>query len=36
VRKQNLMEPVGRLRQLSDTRICELADKVRVAMGCSP
>ena len=36
VRKQNLIEPTGRLRQLSDKRICELADKVSIAMGCTP
>ncbi len=36
VRKQNLIEPTGRLRQLSDRRICELAGKVSIAMGCTP
>ena len=36
VRKQSLIEPQGRLRQLSDRRVCELANKVRAAMGCSP
>ena len=35
VRKQSLIEPTGRLRQLSDKRICELASKVSIAMGCS-
>ena len=36
VRKQSLIEPTGRLRQLSDKRICELAGKVSIAMGCTP
>ena len=36
VRKQNLLEPRGRLRQLSNSRICELAAKVGLAMGCRP
>jgi mRNA interferase MazF len=35
VRKQSLMEPRARLRQLSDRRICELASKVQIAMGCA-
>jgi mRNA interferase MazF len=35
VRKQNLIEPTGRLRRLSDRRICELAGKVGIAMGCA-
>jgi mRNA interferase MazF len=35
VRKQSLIEPTGRLRQLSDKRICELAGKVSIAMGCT-
>jgi len=35
VRKQSLIEPHGRLRTLSDRRVCELAHKVRVAMGCA-
>jgi len=34
VRKQSLMEPEGRLRRLSDRRICELAERVSAAMGC--
>jgi mRNA interferase MazF len=34
VRKQSLIEPRTRLRQLSDRRICELAEKVSMAMGC--
>jgi mRNA interferase MazF len=36
VRKASLIEPGSRLRKLSDKRICELASKVRVAMGCVP
>ena len=36
VRKQSLVEPHGRLRQLGDRRVCELAAKVSVAMGCAP
>ncbi len=36
VRKQSLIEPKGRLRQLSDKRVCELASKVSIAMGCTP
>src|SRR5437016_525065 len=34
VRKIDLVEPRGRLRQIPDSRICELAGKVRIAMGC--
>lgn len=34
VRKQSLIEAQGRLRQLSDSRVCELAGKVNLAMGC--
>ena len=34
VRKRNLIEPQGRLRPLADRRICELAAKVAMAMGC--
>jgi mRNA interferase MazF len=34
IRKQSLVEPGGQLRRLSDRRICELADKVSLAMGC--
>jgi mRNA interferase MazF len=36
VRKQSLIEPRGRLRQISDRRVCELASKVNLAMGCAP
>ena len=35
VRKQSLVEPHSRLRQLSDKRVCELAAKVSIAMGCT-
>lgn len=35
VRKQNLVEPRAHLRQLTNRRICELASKVRIAMGCT-
>jgi len=35
VRKQNLLESRGRLRQLSNSRICELASKVLIATGCA-
>ena len=34
VLKQSLIEPYTRLRQLGDRRVCELAGKVRLAMGC--
>jgi mRNA-degrading endonuclease toxin of MazEF toxin-antitoxin module len=36
VRKQSLVEPGGRLRRLSNSRICELASKVLIATGCAP
>jgi mRNA interferase MazF len=36
VGKQSLVEPRGRLRQLGDRRVCELAGKVKLAMGCAP
>jgi mRNA-degrading endonuclease toxin of MazEF toxin-antitoxin module len=36
LRKQSLAEPHGRLRRLSNTRICELAHKVLIATGCAP
>lgn len=35
VRKLSLIEPKGRLRHLSDRRVCELAAKVSLAMGCN-
>jgi mRNA-degrading endonuclease toxin of MazEF toxin-antitoxin module len=34
VRKESLIEPKLALRALSHTRICQIADAVRVAMGC--
>ncbi len=36
VRKQSLIEPQGRLRRLGDRRVCELAARVSMAMGCTP
>lgn len=36
VRKSHLVESRARLRQLSDKRICELAGKIALAMGCAP
>ena len=35
VLKADLVEPRSRLRQISHTRICELANKVSIAMGCA-
>jgi mRNA-degrading endonuclease toxin of MazEF toxin-antitoxin module len=34
VRKTSLVPPHTRLRQLSDRRVCEIAAKVQLAMGC--
>jgi len=34
VRKESLIEPRHPLRTLSNTRICQIADAVRIAMGC--
>ena len=34
VRKEALNEPKQRLRNLSHSRICEIADKIKIAMGC--
>jgi mRNA-degrading endonuclease toxin of MazEF toxin-antitoxin module len=34
VLKTSLREPRGKLRMLSNTRICEVADALRFAMGC--
>jgi len=34
VRKQSLVQPRNRLRRLSDRRVCELAARVSLAMGC--
>jgi len=36
VRKQSLFEPRGHLRKLGNRRVCELAAKVALAMGCLP
>jgi mRNA-degrading endonuclease toxin of MazEF toxin-antitoxin module len=36
VRKESLIEPRERLRTLSNARICQIADTVRLAMGCPP
>ena len=35
VRKHSLTEPHSNPRRLSDKRVCELADKVVIAMGCT-
>jgi mRNA-degrading endonuclease toxin of MazEF toxin-antitoxin module len=35
VLKVDLVEPRNRLRTLSDRRICELATKVSISMGCA-
>jgi mRNA-degrading endonuclease toxin of MazEF toxin-antitoxin module len=34
VKKEFLVEPKSPLRTLSNTRVCQIADKVRMAMGC--
>ena len=34
VRKETLREPRTQLRSLTHSRICELAEKVKIAMGC--
>jgi mRNA-degrading endonuclease toxin of MazEF toxin-antitoxin module len=34
VRKEFLIEPKSPLRTLSNTRICQITDAVRIAMGC--
>jgi mRNA-degrading endonuclease toxin of MazEF toxin-antitoxin module len=34
VRKESLIEPKHPLRPLSNARICQIADGVRIAMGC--
>lgn len=36
VRKQSLIESRDRLRRLAGGRVCELAAKVNIAMGCAP
>jgi mRNA-degrading endonuclease toxin of MazEF toxin-antitoxin module len=34
VKKDFLVEPKVPLRSLSNTRVCQIAEKVRIAMGC--
>jgi mRNA interferase MazF len=34
IRKVNLIEPRSRLRMLSHRHVCELAEMVKIAMGC--
>ena len=34
VKKEFLVEPRFPLRTLSNTRVCQIADRVRIAMGC--
>ena len=34
VKKEFLVEPKSPLRTLSNTRVCQIADRVRIAMGC--
>ena len=36
VRKEMLVATRDRLRQLTHAKICEIADKVKIAMGCFP
>lgn len=36
IRKETLVAPRERLRQLTHPKICEIADKVKIAMGCLP
>lgn len=36
IRKETLLARRERLRQLTHTKICEIADKVKIAMGCLP
>jgi mRNA-degrading endonuclease toxin of MazEF toxin-antitoxin module len=36
VSKSSLREPYTRLRTLSHSRVCQIADAVRFAMGCPP
>ena len=36
VRKESLVELRTPLRSLSHTRICQIADAIRIAMGCPP
>lgn len=34
VRKSSLVEPRSKLRNLSNSQVCELAEKIKIAMGC--
>jgi mRNA-degrading endonuclease toxin of MazEF toxin-antitoxin module len=34
VRKEFLVQPKSPLRTLSNTRVCQIADALRIAMGC--
>ncbi len=34
IRKASLMEPRSPLRQISPTRICQIASAIQIAMGC--
>ena len=36
VRKHSLIPPRGGLRRLANRRICELAERVCIALGCPP
>ncbi|MGH9501113.1 MAG: type II toxin-antitoxin system PemK/MazF family toxin [Terriglobales bacterium] len=36
VKKEFMIEPKSPLRTLSNSRVCEIADKVRIAMACLP
>jgi mRNA-degrading endonuclease toxin of MazEF toxin-antitoxin module len=36
VRKETLIEPKTQLRRVSQARTCQIADMVRLAMGCPP
>jgi mRNA-degrading endonuclease toxin of MazEF toxin-antitoxin module len=36
VKKEFLVEPRVPLRTLSNARVCQIADAVRIAMGCPP
>ena len=36
VKKEFLVEPKLPLRALSNARVCQIADAVRIAMGCPP
>ena len=36
IRKDNLVEPRLRLRQIGSARICQLGQAIQVALGCAP